>query len=447
MEQRKVRKELSPTRVLLMGYCLIILCGAILLMLPISSRERIFTSPLTALFTAASSACVTGLVLFDTFTYWSMFGQIIILLLIQIGGLGFMTIAVTAISCTNLPLGLNYRLLTKEAISLPKVGGVVRLTKLLFRCSMIFEGIGALLLALYYCPKMGISGIYFGIFHSVSAFCNAGFDLMGGVEPFSSMVSLGGSAYVNIVLMLLIIIGGLGFFVWDDLWTNRRKLSNLRLHTKIVLTVSLVLTVLGSLLIFVFEKNASLYQGSSLGQKLLYSVFQSVSARTAGFNTVDLNALTVHSKIVMIVLMLAGGSTGSTAGGMKTTTFAIPFISALSIIKGRRQTECFGRRIDENTQRTALVIIVFYITVTLFSGVFISFIDSLPIDAAFFEVASAIATVGLTLGITRRLGTVSKIIIILLMIVGRAGSITVLTALGKKRNVPSTLPAEPIQIG
>lgn len=447
MDIKKIKRELSPTQILLLGYCLIILLGAVLLILPFSSKERVVTDPLTALFTAASSACVTGLVLKDTFTYWSLFGQTIILLLIQVGGLGFMTIAVTAVSYTKLPLGLNSRLIAKEAISLPKMGGVVRLTKLIFRCSLIFEAVGAILLSLYYCPKLGAMGIYFGIFHSISAFCNAGFDLMGGVEPFSSMVSLGNSVYVNIVIMLLIIIGGLGFFVWDDLWTNRRSLGNLSLHTKIVLMVSLVLTVLGGALIMLFENGGSLYGGSTGGEKLLYSLFQSVSARTAGFNTVDLNALTVHSKIIMIVLMLAGGSTGSTAGGMKTTTFAVPFISALSIVRGRKHTECFGRRIDENTQRTALVIIVFYITVTLFSGVFISFVDSLPIDAAFFEASSAIATVGLSFGITRSLSTVSKLLVILLMLVGRAGSITVLTAIGTKKNVPSSLPVEQIQIG
>lgn len=447
MDIKKIKRELSPTQILLLGYCLIILLGAVLLILHFSSKERVVTDPLTALFTAASSACVTGLVLKDTFTYWSLFGQTIILLLIQVGGLGFMTIAVTAVSYTKLPLGLNSRLIAKEAISLPKMGGVVRLTKLIFRCSLIFEAVGAILLSLYYCPKLGAMGIYFGIFHSISAFCNAGFDLMGGVEPFSSMVSLGNSVYVNIVIMLLIIIGGLGFFVWDDLWTNRRSLGNLSLHTKIVLMVSLVLTVLGGALIMLFENGGSLYGGSTGGEKLLYSLFQSVSARTAGFNTVDLNALTVHSKIIMIVLMLAGGSTGSTAGGMKTTTFAVPFISALSIVRGRKHTECFGRRIDENTQRTALVIIVFYITVTLFSGVFISFVDSLPIDAAFFEASSAIATVGLSFGITRSLSTVSKLLVILLMLVGRAGSITVLTAIGTKKNVPSSLPVEQIQIG
>ncbi len=447
MEPRKNKKELSPTQTLLLGYCLIILAGAFLLALPVSSVSGKFTSPLTALFTATSSACVTGLVLRDTFSYWSIFGQLVILSLIQIGGLGFMTIAVTAISFTRIPLGLNLRLLTKDAISLPKLSEVARLTKLIIRCTVICEGAGAALLSAYYCPKLGLKGIYYGIFHSVSAFCNAGFDLMGSVEEYSSMTSLRDNVYVNVILMLLIIIGGLGFFVWEDLWNNRHSLKNISLHTKLVLTVSLVLTAMGTGLLILFENGGSLYGHTSLWKKLLYSCFQSVSARTAGFNTVDLNALTVHSKIVMICLMLAGGSTGSTAGGMKTTTVAIPFISAISIIRGRKHAECFGRRIDENTQRTALVVIVFYIMATLFSAVFISFVDKLPMDAAFFEAASAIATVGLSLGITRDLGAASKIIVILLMLVGRAGSVTVLSAIGTKKNVPSSLPTEPVQIG
>ncbi len=447
MEPQKNKKELSPTQTLLAGYCLIILAGAFLLALPFSSVSGKFTNPLTALFTATSSACVTGLVLCDTFSYWSLFGQLVILALIQTGGLGFMTIAVTAISHTRIPLGLNSRLLAKEAISLPKMSGVVRLTKLIIRCTVICEGAGALLLAAYYCPKMGLKGIYYGVFHSVSAFCNAGFDLMGSVEEYSSMMTLRDNAYVNIILMLLIVIGGLGFFVWEDLWNNRRSLKNVSLHTKLVLVVSLVLIAAGTGLLILFENGGPLYGHMSPWQKILYSGFQSVSARTAGFNTVDLNALTIHSKIVMICLMLAGGSTGSTAGGMKTTTVAIPFIAAISIIRGRKHVECFGRRIDENTQRTALVVIVFYIMATLFSAVFISFADKLPMDAAFFEAASAIATVGLSLGITRSLGTASKIIIILLMLVGRAGSITVLSAIGTKKNVPSSLPIEPVQIG
>ncbi len=443
----KLRPELSPTRVLLIGYCTIILIGAALLCLPFSSASGSFTDPLTSLFTAASSACVTGLVLRDTFTYWSLFGQIVILLLIQIGGIGFMTIAVTAFSSAKMSIGLNYRLIAQEAISLPKVGEVVRLTKLLFTFTLIFEGVGAVLLALRFCPQMGARGIYFGIFHSVSAFCNAGFDLMGGGGEFSSLTGYSSDVYVNVVIMLLIIIGGLGFIVWDDLWRNRRSLSRISLHTKLVLTVSAVLTVGGTALIMLFEAGGGIAAGSSAGEMLLYSAFQSVSARTAGFNTINLADLSIHAKTVMIFLMLAGGSTGSTAGGIKTTTLAIPFIAAASIIRGRKKPECFGRSINENTQRTAMVVIMFYIFATLFAGVFISFVDKLPMDAAFFEAASAIATVGLSLGITQQLGVASKILIILLMLVGRAGSITVLSALGTKKNVPSGLPEEPVQIG
>ena len=318
MESQNIHKglgRLSSTKLILLGFCAIILIGTALLSLPAASRNG--RAGLTdAFFTATSATCVTGLVRFDTYTHWSLFGQVVILCLIQIGGIGFMTIALSLLSLTKRKIGLAPRVLMQESIGAPQVGGMIRMTKFILGGTALVEGLGALLLSFYFCPRFGLAkGLYFSVFHSVSAFCNAGFDLMGGEAPFSSLTLMRDQAYVNLVIMALIVIGGLGFFVWRDLVANRFAFTHLKVHTKIVLAVSGSLILLGAGSILLLEQGGQAFAGMPPGEQALVSLFQSVSARTAGFNSVDLSGLTEGSQLILVLLMLIGGSAGSTAGG------------------------------------------------------------------------------------------------------------------------------------
>ncbi len=441
--------KLSSTKKILLGFCVIILLGSLLLMLPFATRSGQSTSFLECFFTATSATCVTGLVRFDTYTYWSYFGQIVILILIQLGGMGFMTVAISFIALTKRKIGLSQRFTMQESVSSPQLGGIVRMTKFILTGTLLFEGAGAMLFSFYFCPRLGFwKGIYFSVFHSVSAFCNAGFDLYGIKEPFSSLTTVQNNPYINSIIMLLIVIGGLGFFVWHDLMVNRFRLKNCRLHTKIVITTSLLLILGGAVLLFLFEQNGTCYQGLSVPQQIQASLFQSVSPRTAGFNTVDLTALTQSSQFLMVCLMLIGGSTGSTAGGMKTTTLFILVLSIFTTFRKKKSIECFGRRIDEDTLRTASCVMMLYLLLSVLAALVISSVESIPILSALFETSSAIGTVGLSLGITPELGVLSQILLILLMIFGRVGSVTILLAFASNRIVsPSKLPHEKVQVG
>lgn len=451
MESQNIRKglrRLSSTKLILLGFCTIILVGTALLSLPAASREG-RTSITDAFFTATSATCVTGLVRFDTYTHWSLFGQIVIICLIQIGGIGFMTIALSIISLTKRKIGLAPRVLMQESIGAPQVGGMVRMTKFILGGTALVEGIGALLLSFYFCPKLGFwKGLYFSLFHSISAFCNAGFDLMGGEKPFSSLTLLYDHAYVNFIIMALIVIGGLGFFVWRDLVTNRFVFTKLKVHTKIVLTVSASLILLGAGSILLLEQGEACFAGMSTGEQALASVFQSVSARTAGFNSVDLASLTEGSQLILILLMLIGGSAGSTAGGMKTTTFAVIIKSIDTTFRRRKSVELFGRRMEEGIVRTATCIAMLYFSLSLVVALAIAHIEDVSLMAAMLESASAIGTVGLSMGITPEIGLVSKMMLAMLMLFGRVGSITMLLAFSSERTVAvSKLPMEKIQLG
>ncbi len=414
--------------------------------LPVASRSGSFTDFADACFTATSATCVTGLSVFNTWQYWSIFGQIVILFLIQLGGIGFMTFAVIAFTVLKKKISVSGKMLMRESVSAPTVGGVVSLTKVIVLGTFSFEGIGALLYSFFYIPRLGfLKGIYFSIFHSVSAFCNAGFDLMGFTGE-NSLISLQGNVYFNIITMALIIIGGLGFFVWVDLWKSKFRFSYMRLHTKIVVTVSAVLVVLGALLIFLFEIGNS--NDMSLGRKILVSFFQSVTARTAGFETVDITNLTQSTQMIMIFLMLVGGSPGSTAGGFKTTTLGIIFFNMVSTFKKKKDVECFGRSIASPIVKTGFTIFVFYIVLFVGSAVVISAIDDIPVLSSMFETSSAIATVGLTLDITSDLSTVSHIILMFLMYLGRVGPLTIFMAFSSdKFSDVSKLPSEEIRVG
>ena len=441
--------QISPMKKILAGYCLIILIGAFLLMLPIATRTGQRTSFLDCFFTATSATCVTGLIRFDTYTYWSLFGQIVILLLIQIGGIGFVTFAISIICITGAKIGMNSRYAMQESIAAPQMGGIIRMTKFIIRGSFILELGGAILLSFYFCPRLGpLKGLYFSIFHSISAFCNAGFDLMGNYTKFSSLTSVYDNWYFNIIIMALIVIGGLGFFVWKDLVDKKFKFKKYKLHTKIVVSVTIFLIVSGGLLIFIIESNNVVFEGKSLPEKILMSLFQSVTTRTAGFNTMDLASMKESSLFLMICLMLIGGSTGSTAGGIKTTTFAVLTLSIMTTFRRKKEVECFGRRVEESSLQDASCVFMMYIILCVVSSVIISSIENIPMLTSLFECVSAIATVGLTIGITPKVCVLSEFILSMLMLFGRVGSITILLAFSSNKKIKvSKLPHEKIKIG
>lgn len=435
-------------KIILFGYCFIILIGACLLTLPISTRTMEMTDFSDAFFTATSATCVTGLVRFDTYTHWSVFGQCVILAMIQIGGIGFMTVTIWLASLTRMKIGLTSRFIMQNSISAPQVGGIVRMTKFVLVGTATIEGVGALLLCFHFMPKLGFfKGLWYSVFHSISAFCNAGFDLMGYDEQYSSLTASAGNWYLNMIIMLLIIIGGLGFFVWKDLLASKFRFSRMKLHTKLVICMTLALIVLGGVGIFLFELNGTIFEGKSVSDRIVGSLFQSVTSRTAGFNTLDISVMTPSSQFLMICLMMIGGSPGSTAGGVKTTTFAVLLLSIVATFRQRKHTEVYGRRLAEGATRMASCVFMSYLFLSLTVSMIIANIEGVSFMSAMFESISAIATVGLSLSLTPTLGMISKLLLAFLMIVGRVGSITFLLAFSSGKAVPSKLPAENIQIG
>ena len=360
-----------------------------------------------------------------------------------------MTICISAISLTKRNIGLTSRSLMQNSISAPQLGGIVRMTKFVSLGTLIIEGTGAMLLAFYFCPMLGFGkGIWYSIFHSISAFCNAGFDLMGIKGEYSSLTSAAGNWYVNLIIMSLIILGGLGFFVWRNILDTKFRYKKMSLHTKIVLFVSGILILGGALLLFILEHGGAAYQDKSISEQIAASFFQSVSARTAGFNTIELSKMTEAGRFLIICLMLIGGSAGSTAGGIKTTTFAVLMLSIITTFRHRKSTEAFGRRMEEGITRTASCVVMLYLLLSCIAAMIISRIERIAFIDAFFETVSAIATVGLTVGITTQLGTLSCLLLCFLMIFGRVGSITMLLAFSSSKNIKiSSLPLEKIQIG
>ncbi len=439
----KIKKRITSSQIIIFGFASAIILGAILLMLPISSLSGNMTPFSDALFTSTSAICVTGLVVHDTATHWSMFGQFIILLLIQVGGLGIVTLSVSMAMLAGKKIGLMQRSTLQDAISAPKVGGIVKLTGFILKTTFVIELIGAIILSTVFCKEFGLKGIWLGIFHSVSAFCNAGFDLMGTKAPFSSLTSYSAQPLINAVIMLLIIIGGIGFLVWEDIKTNKHHIKKYRMQTKVVLSSTLFLIIAPAIYFYFAEFN-----NLSVSERILNSMFQSVTPRTAGFNTADLTKISGIGQVITIILMLIGGSPGSTAGGMKTTTVAVLIFSAISVFRKKDDVECFGRRIADATLKNAAAILLMYLVLFLAGGLIISGIENLPLMECLFESASAIGTVGLTLGITPALGTVSRIILIGLMFFGRVGGLTLIfAALSNKQHNISKKPQEIITVG
>ncbi len=448
MQEHGKRQGLSQTQYIAFGFFLLIMTGTFLLMLPISSKSGKGMDFLGALFTATSASCVTGLVVADTWTQWSLFGQLVVITMIQIGGLGFITIGVFLSILLRRRIGLRQRGLMQESTSALQIGGIVRLTKKIILGTAIFEGTGALLLAIRFIPQYGFfRGVFYSVFHSISAFCNAGFDLMGHQQPYNSLSAYYDDWLVNLVVMSLIIIGGIGFIVWDDLSKNKLQVHKYLLQTKIVLLVTAFLVFGGGAAFYFLEKDG-LMADMSISGKILTSLFSSVTARTAGFNTIDTGALSDGSKFLTIILMFIGGSPGSTAGGVKTTTIAVLLLYVHASIQRTYGVNILGRRLEEDVIKQASSVFVINLFLALFVSLVIMAIQPLSMSDTLFETFSAIGTAGMTTGVTRDLLPLSKFLVALLMYCGRIGSMSFALAFTQqKRTIRVQNPVEKINVG
>ena len=438
------KHRLSSFQIIISGFVGVILLGALLLMLPVSTTEGCITPFNETLFTATSAVCVTGLVVQDTGSYWSGFGQAVILALIQIGGLGVVTVAASFALLSGRKISLMQRSTMQDAISAPKVGGVVRLTQFILRGTFLIELLGAAAMLPVFCRDYGWRGIWMAVFHSISAFCNAGFDILGTENNlYPSLTGYTGNPIINITIMLLIVIGGIGFLTWDDICEHKWHFHRYRVQSKVILVITGFLIVVPAAFFFFVD-----FSALPTGTQLLVSFFQSVTTRTAGFNTVALSAMSGASKGIMILLMLIGGAPGSTAGGMKTTTLGVLLANAVATFRQRENAQFFKRRIDCNTVKTASTILTMYLTLFFGGGIFISVYEHLPLSDCLYETSSAVGTVGLTLGITPQLHIPSQIVLIILMYLGRVGGLTLIYAtLSGKKAGNAKLPQEKITVG
>lgn len=446
---RLIKSGMSYTQIIALGYFLMVLAGALLLMLPFAARSGERTDFLTALFTATTSTCVTGLVVADTATHWSLFGQLVILLLIQVGGMGFITMGVVFAMLLKKKITLSVRELVQESMNANQVGGMVRLVRQVFLGTMLIEGAGALLLSIRFIPQFGVKkGIYYSIFHAISAFCNAGIDLMGTVSgPYSSLTDYAADPLVSLVICALIIIGGIGFFVWGDVRKHKLHWKKYALHTKLVLSMTFLLLFGGTLLFYLLEQKNTL-EHMNMGEGMLAAFFDAVTARTAGFNTTDTAALSSSSKLLTILLMLIGGSPGSTAGGIKTVTVMVLAVYVWSNLRSEKGCNVFGRRLLDDDIKKASNVLIISLMLAMTAALVMSAIETLPMEDIMFEVFSAIGTAGMTTGITRSLSTASRLILILLMYCGRIGSMSfALSFTERKRVAPIQLPSEKVMIG
>ncbi len=440
----RLRKKLSSFQIIILGFLGVILLGTLLLMLPISVKEGGGAPIKDALFTSTSAVCVTGLVVRDTASYWSDFGQAVILILIQVGGLGIISVAAFISMISGRKLSLLQRSVLQDSISAHQLGGIVKMTGFIFTVALIAEASGALLMLPTFCGRYGARGIWMSVFHSVSAFCNAGFDVMGDeTGPFSSLSSFASELGIVIPICLLIVFGGIGFLTWEDIVTNKHHVRSYRMQSKVVLATTGALILVPTAILLLLE-----YTGGSVKDRLLLSLFQAVTPRTAGFNTASFASLSGVGKLLLIALMLIGGSPGSTAGGMKTTTAAVLLAGAFSVFRRKKSAQLFGRRIEDGTVRNAVALLLMYLLLPMLGAAVISIADKLPIGACIFETVSAIGTVGLSLGITPSLSLVSRMILILFMFLGRVGSLTLIyAAVNSKSTDVSQRPVEKIIVG
>ena len=426
LRKRRRGKALSPTQIIAVVFAVIILLGAVLLTLPVASRDGESAGFLPALFTATSATCVTGLVMFDTWTQWSGFGQTVIISLIEIGGLGFMSAASMVFFLLRRKVGLKQRMVMAQALSVQDMEGVVRLQKLVLTGSLSIQGIGALILLLRFWPEYGFgTALRWGVFHSISAFCNAGFDILGCITPGASLIEFNSDPVVMLTLGALVVIGGLGFLVWEEV-SRIRSFKKFSVYTKLVLLTTLVLLLGGAVCICALEWNNPATLGPmSTGDKLMNGFFQSVTVRTAGFAGIDQAAMTDGAKAVSIVLMLIGGSSGSTAGGAKTVTLVVLLLFLWARARGRETVTVFRRTIPGRQALDAMTIVSILVGLAVFGGIFICATSPVGFTDALFESVSAIATVGLTANVTGKLSIAAQILIIIYMYFGRVGVLTI----------------------
>ena len=441
---KRTIKQLSSSQIIILGFAAVILTGALLLTLPVATQDGQGATFADALFTSTSAVCVTGLIVQDTATYWTTFGQAVILCLIQIGGMGVVTIAVALTVISGRRISLRQRSIMQDSISAPKMGGIVRMTGFIIRMTFVFELIGAAIMAPVFIKEMGVGkGLWYSVFHSISAFCNAGFDLMGVREQYSSLTYYIANPAINIAIMGLIITGGIGFATWEDFAIHKLRFRRFRMQSKIILVSTALLIALPTVYFFFLE-----FSEMPLVQRIWASLFQAVTPRTAGFNTADLTKISETGIFITIILMVVGGAPASTAGGMKNTTLAVMLSTALSVFGRREHTHFFGRRIDGEIVRTAATIVTMYITLFVTGGLIMSRVEGLPLLSCLFETASAVGTVGLTLGITPDLSMVSRGILVLLMYLGRVGGLTlVFAAMAGKKGMTARLPQEKLTVG
>ena len=445
----KLFRNLSPTRIIAFSFAVVILIGTVLLSLPIATSKAHETSVLDALFTAVSATCVIGLSPYDTYTHWTMFGQIVILVLFQIGGLGIMSFMSMFAIFLHKKIGLQERILLVQTSGNIQLNGVIKLLKKIFIGTFLFEAIGAVILAYAFYEEMGLKkSIYFGIFHSVSAFCNAGFDLMGFRDPFSSMTYYEKSPLVCFTLMALIVLGGLGFFVWSDVLKNKIHFSRYSLHSKIILYSALVLILVGWFFYYIFEFNGNLYN-LTYPEKIMSSLFMSISTRTAGFVTMDISQLSESGLLLTMCLMFIGAGVGSTSGGVKTTTVAILLAAIVAFAKGKKDVVIFKRRIENDTIRHAASIFLVYLVAILVSTMIICFVDRIQLQDGLFETIAAVSTVGYSRIGVQNMSTITRIIMMILMYGGRIGFMSLLMVFWEKHkgDAPIEHPTEEIMIG
>lgn len=448
-EKFTVGHRMSHAQMIALGYFLVIMAGSLLLMLPQATKPGLKTTYLDALFTATSATCVTGLAVVDTATHWSLLGQLIILVMIQVGGLGFMTIGVIFAMVLKRSISLKVRGLLQESMNSIQLGGVVKMAKYVVKGTIIVEGAGALLLMCVFIPRFGVKkGIYYGIFHAISAFCNGGFDLMGAeYEPYCSFCPLSDDILLNVVIMLLISIGAIGFFVWRDILDHKLSFQKYSLHSKLAISMTVFIFIISSILFYLFERGG-LMKGMGIRETLLTSMFSSVTPRTAGFNTIDTGALSNSSFMLTLVLMFIGGSPASTAGGIKTVTFAVMLIYVWSNLRSKTGCNVYGRRIPDEAIKKASIVIMINLMLAIAAVMVISYCQPIDLRDVLFEVFSAIGTVGMTTGVTRSLTITSRIVIILLMYCGRIGSMSFALSFTQRDKVaPVRLPEEKIIIG
>ena len=443
-EKSYKKKHMTSFQLIIMGFAGVILLGTVLLMLPFSSAEKVITPFHEALFTATSAVCVTGLVVKDTGSYWSLAGQTIILALIQICGLGVVTVAASVSLLSGKKISLMQRSTMQNAISAPKVGGIVRLTRFILRGTFLIEAAGTVLLLPVFMGDYGKKGIWMSVFHSISAFCNAGFDILGtDSSMFPSLTRYSGNILINLVIMLLIITGGIGFLTWDDIYTNKLNFKRYRMQSKIILMTTACLILFPTVFFYICDLTKL-----PMEKRLLAAAFQSVTTRTAGFNTINISEMSEASKAVMILLMLIGGSPGSTAGGMKTTTFTVLILNAIATFRSQENAGAFGRRLEYHVIKNAATIAMLYFALFFGGGIAISVYEGLPLLNCLYEAASAVGTVGLTLGITPELHVFSQVVLIILMYLGRVGGLTLIYAVFSGRNKGNAkLPLEKITVG